>query len=214
MAYGGMKKTTKVIVALLLMPLGVVIPFLSLESHYAPPIKAQAQDSALEQRIKNYKLILTKELLKSELEKIQLRCDVAQTNAETIAARVDKVQKDRSVAYDIILKRLNAIQKRLSAQAFETSSLEENIQVLDGKISDFNNTMSDYSQTLDDLVALDCKADPSAFRATLLTARKHHDRLLPMVGDIRTYITNTIKPTLQQIRKQIESGNTVGGEKL
>lgn len=205
-------KLGKVLVTLLLLPAAVIVPVLSLESHYAPPTQAQTQpDSAQAQRITAYKAQLKEEVRETEQVRIRLRCGVAQGNAKNLATRLANVQKTRNTAYDKILGDLNVLLGRLEKQAYETTALKENITILQAKVDDYKTKMNDYYTTVNDLATLDCNADPVAFVATLQAARKAHEAVQPQIADIRAYITNTVKPTLVQVRDQIAAGRTVGG---
>ncbi len=205
-------KWGKVLITLLLLPAAIIVPVLSLESHYAPPTQAQTQpDASQTQRVSNYKSALGREVTNAELAKMKLRCSVAQTNAKSLASRLATVQKNRNAAYDSILKSLNTLLASLQAQAFETSALQENIASLQAKVDTFKIDMNNYYQAVNDLGTVDCASDPLAFIAALQAARKSHDAVLPQVADIRATIANTIKPTLTQIRTQLANGQTVGG---
>jgi molecular chaperone GrpE (heat shock protein) len=121
------------------------------------------------------------------------------------------VQKNRNAAYDKILKDLNTLVVKLDNQAFETTALKENIAVLQGKVDSYKTNMNNYQLAVTDMATVDCAADPLAFISALQAARKAHEAVLPQITDIRAYVTNTIKPSLQQIRVQIGSGQTTGG---
>jgi len=211
MTQEGIRKGLKVLIIAILLPVGIIVPFLSLESHHTNIPIVQAQ-SSLEQRTENYKKNIRDRVPESELSRITLRCSVAQTNAKNISSRIATVQSTRVEAYDEILKKLNDMLTKLEVQAFETTKLKDNIGVLTQKITEFKANMAGYKQAVDDLNAIDCTKDPLSFKAALITARNHHAKLSILVGDIRTYIANTIKPTLKQVRGQIEKGQTVGGE--
>lgn len=205
-------KLGKVLVTLLLLPAAVIVPVLSLESHYAPPIQAQTQpDSAQATRIKAYKAELVEEIKKGEQDKIRLRCSVAQANAKILATRLAGVQKKRGEAYDKILGDLNVLLGKLEKQAYETTALKENITALQTKVDTYKTGMNNYYLAVNDLATIDCPNDPVAFAAALQASRKAHQAVQPQMTDIRAYITNTVKPTLVQVREQIAAGRTVGG---
>ncbi|MCA9334230.1 hypothetical protein KC963_04230 [Candidatus Saccharibacteria bacterium] len=205
-------KWGKVLITLLLLPAAVIVPALSLESHYAPSIQAQTQpDSAQAQRVADYKAGLGREVPLSEQNRIKLRCAVAQGNAKTLASRLSEVRTKRAEAYDSIMKSLNELAVKLENQAFETSALQENIDTLQTKMDTFKVNMGNYYIVVNDLATVDCANDPAAFVATLDAARKANAAVQPQLADIRGYITNTVKPTLAGIRQQIEDGQTVGG---
>ena len=205
-------KLGKVLVTLLLLPAAVIVPVLSLESHYAPPTQAQTQpDSAQAARIKAYKAELVEEIKKGEQDKIRLRCSVAQANAKILATRLAGVQKKRGEAYDKILGDLNVLLGKLEKQAYETTALKENITTLQTKVDTYKTGMNNYYLAVNDLATIDCPTDPVAFAAALQASRKAHQAVQPQMTDIRAYITNTVKPTLVQVREQIAAGRTVGG---
>jgi hypothetical protein len=205
-------KLGKVLVTLLLLPAAVIVPVLSLESHYAPPTQAQTQpDSAQAARIKAYKAELVEEIKKGEQDKIRLRCSVAQANAKILATRLASVQKKRGEAYDKILGDLNVLLGKLENQAYETTALKENITTLQTKVDTYKTGMNNYYLAVNDLATIDCPTDPVAFAAALQASRKAHQAVQPQMTDIRAYITNTVKPTLVQVREQIAAGRTVGG---
>lgn len=205
-------KWGKVLVTLLLLPAAVIVPILSLESHYAPPTQAQTQtDSAQAKRVAAYKAALGRKISNAELARVKLRCAVAQGNSKGLATRLAAVQKNRIAAYDAILKNLNNLVTKLDNQAYETTALKENIATLQAKVDSFKANMKSYYQAVNDMANVDCANDPAAFVAALQAARKDHEAVQPQLADIRAYITNTIKPTLKQIRSQLESGQTTGG---
>lgn len=203
----------RAVTAYLFLFIGVIIPYLSFSAVSAAPVQAQiTEKSTLSERIKTYKAGIKTKIASNAQAKIVLHCSVAQENAKTLTTRMKTVEKNRNTAYANITKQLNTLLKRLDNQAYEITSLKDNITVLEGKTTDFKTSMAGYTQTLDDLSNMDCKKDPLAFIGALQTARKYHEKILPMITDIREYITNTIKPSLVQVRQQIESGNTTGGD--
>jgi len=205
-------KWGKILATVILLPAAVIVPVLSLESHYAPATQAQTQpDNAQTQRITAYRAALGREVTAAEQARIKLRCSVAQTNAKTLATRLSTVQKNRTAAYDKILNNLNTLVTNLEKQAFETTALKENVAMLQTKVDSFKANMSNYQLAVSDMASVDCANDPAAFVAALQAARQAHEALLPQITDIRAYITNTIKPTLVQIRAQIADGQTTGG---
>ncbi len=197
----------------LFLLVSVIIPYISFDTGFAATTQAETTEkSTLSERIKTYKAGIKTKIANNAQTKIALHCSVAQENTKTLTTRMKIVEKKRNAAYSNITKQLNTLLKRLDNQAYETTSLKDNITVLEGKTTDFKTSMAGYTQSLDDLSTMDCKKDPLAFIGALQAARKSHEKILPMITDIREYITNTIKPSLVQVRQQIESGNTTGGD--
>ena len=205
-------KSGKVLATILLLPLAIIVPILSLESHYAAPTQAQTQtDSAMTTRITAYKAVLGREVLPAEQQRIVLRCAVTQANAKTLAKRLESVEKNRNTAYDKILKDLNTLATDLDKQAFETTTLKTNIATLQNQVDSFKTNMNNYHLAVSDLANMDCAGDPIGFISALQAARKAHQAVIPNISEIRSTITNTIKPNLEQIRGQVEIGQTTGG---
>ncbi len=197
---------------ILLLPAAVIVPVLSLESHYAPPIQAQTRpDPAQAERVSKYKAALGREVNNAEQTRMRLRCAVAQANAKALADRLATAQQNRNAAYDAILTKLDELVGRLDEQAFEITALQNNVTTLRRKIDSYKKNMNNYQLAVSDMATVDCSADPTAFIAALEAARKSHQAVLPEIPDIRAYITNTIKPSLTQVRGQIQSGQTTGG---
>lgn len=214
MSNGVNNKRLKILAVLLLLPMSVLVPVLSIDGHNSPDISVNAQsDRSLEQRKQEYRREITQDLNRSEEQRIIQRCNAVQTNLKVLNERLVMVKNNRTEAYDSILEQLNSLTQRLNDQAYETSQLEANIDTLTGKVTTFKNGISSYQQTVEDLTKINCQQEPDTFQAALIVARRHHAGLIPQAGDIRGYVVNTIKPTLFQIRGVIEDGQTTGGIK-
>lgn len=205
MSDGGINKVIKIVAVLLLLPLSVVIPTLSLESYYAPPTSAQTTDAELEKRKETYKASLKEELTTAVQQRIKLRCLAVQTNIKALNVRVETIQTKRGEAYDRVLTKLDALTTKLESKAYDTTSLKENTALLTTKVDAYKAAMEEYSQAVEDLTVIDCSADPTSFKAALEVARTKHQELITSVRDIREFITNTIKAQLQTIRADFVS---------
>ncbi len=209
MSNGGMNKFIKIVAVMLLLPLSVVIPTLSLESYYTLPTSAQTTtDASLEDRKEAYKAALKEELSTAVQQRIKLRCLAVQTNIKALNVRVETVQTKRGAAYEKILTKLNDLTTKLEAQAYDTTSLKANIATLSAKVDEYKAAMTEYSQAVDDLTVIDCAQDPTSFKAALETARTQHEELVGIVRDIREMVANTIKPQLQTIRAEFVKSET------
>src|SRR5690606_1578928 len=205
MSDGGINKFIKVVAVLLLLPLSVVIPTLSLESYYAPQTSAQTPtDAALEKRKESYKAKLKDELSASAQQRIKVRCLAVQTIIKALNVRVEGIKTKRGQAYDNIVNRLKELSEGLDAQAYDTTTLNENITELSGKIDAYKTSIDTYKQAVEDMTVIDCSQDPTSFKAALEVARTEHAKLVTQVADIRTYIVNTLKPQLQNIKASLE----------
>lgn len=211
MSDGGMNKKLKILLAIILLPLSVVIPVMSMDSHYYAQTSAQAADSSLAARIQEYKDKLKAEVTKTQQDRLKLGCSVVQANIKNLDGKLGDVKTAHTEAYDNILKSLNDLLAKLDAQGYNSTDLQAAVSVLSDKIDAFKTEMDSYKQAADDLTVIDCTQDPTSFKAALESARASHDSLGTSVSDIRTYIANTIKPLLKTTRTQIESGDNTGG---
>lgn len=188
---------------------GTAAAFLVLLSMLASAQMVHAQNTTLQQRLDQYKTaraINTKENAKS----IQAHCVIAQAKLKDLQAHVAGVQKVRGDAYKNITDLLADLQTKLNNQAFEITSIKAVSDTYNNKVGDYTSNLSAYKQALDDSVAVDCVKDPYGFKGALETARLYHDRMVPSITDIRSYLTNTVKPSLTNIKTALESGDTTG----
>lgn len=204
-----MDKRIKIIAAIVMLPLSIVVPVflaqtVALDSH------VYAQQDTLQTRVEAYKAKLSQAPSQAELNRLKLRCSVAQTVFKNLQTRVGTVQEKRVAAYDGVNKNLTDLDMALKAKSIDTAKLDSQIKELETKMTAFKDDMKSYKQAVEDSAAVDCAADPLALRASLEVARADHQRLVTNVADIRTYVNNTIKPTLGQIKTDLQAQAAAG----
>jgi hypothetical protein len=170
---------------------------------------AKAQDANLQTRIEQYKKDRGTNP-RENVRTLQARCVIAQATLKNLQPHVASVQKTRGDAYKNISDLLSSLHDKLDNQAFNTTTLMSVMDVYNGKVTEYTTNLNAYKQALDDSVNVDCVKDPYGFKAALDTARMYHDRLVPNITDIRSYVTNTIKPSLENVKTTLESGDTTG----
>lgn len=206
-------KLIKIVAVMVLLPLAVAVPLIGFEGGVNHSIHAQTQSESLQQRIANYKKSSKKKITGSDEKKIQQRCSVVKANLKNLSTRVKTVRTNRNASYVEIEKQLDTLYDRLEVQAFETTELKSNLDVLYSKMADFRSSSKNYEQALADMDDIDCTKKPIDFIVTLDAARRYQTELITLVADIRSEVANTIKPSLLKVKKQIQDGQTVGGEK-
>lgn len=204
-----MNKKFKVLIIAILLPLGVLVPALSMHSYYLPVSSAQNQETgSLKSRKERYKKIVeSEEFSTTEEDRIRIRCLAVQTNIKALNQRLNAVQKRRAKVYDSIISRLSTVAEGASEQGVGVKSLNQEIDAFSGKVSTYKSTMSDYTQAVADMTNIDCREDPVSFRGALEEARIKHAELITQVIDIREYVENTLKPVLQQVRDALAASN-------
>lgn len=199
-----MDKRIKIIVAGALLPLSIIAPVFTVDAVLTDGhVQAQSMNLELKTRISQYKKFVDTTMSKSQLERFQLRCGIAQTVVRDLIPRIETVQKQRSTVYNTILTHLEDLIEKLKAQKIDTKEFNTRVALLKEKIKDYDNQMTNYKQAVSDIAAMKCENDPQGFKAALEIARRSHAKLMILVVDIRIYITNTIKPSLMLIREDL-----------
>lgn len=174
------------------------------------------------ERLEKHKTEFRIKLSDTEHARIKGRCKQAQGGGiKSLDGRTHGIETSRSKVHANLLNRLNKLVEKLKAKGVDTAELESEIAVLKTKIETFKTDLAVYKQDMADLKEMDCAADPDAFKAALEAARKSRLKVHQDVKDIRSYVKETIKPTLQEIRAQLEEKdkpesntvtNSTGGE--
>jgi uncharacterized protein involved in exopolysaccharide biosynthesis len=165
--------------------------------------KVETENHTMEDRITKFKTDFKVKLATAEAARIKLKCVGAQGVVGTLNTKFGNSITVRTQAYTELQKNLDKLVTRLKAKNVDTTTLESQITELKAKITTYTTDLTAYKQALTDLKAVDCKTDPDGFQAALLAARSAHDKLVTDVTAIRTYLTGTIKPTLQTIKQQL-----------
>ena len=144
-----------------------------------------------------------------EVEGIKSKCKPAQLKVKDVGDKTELRVKDRSRAYAEVATKLSETVAKLKAKGVVTTTLEQEIVLLNTKIALFATDLVTYKTALSDLKLHDCVTDPTGFKAFLETARTAHTKLIADAADIKAYIKNTIKPTLLEIRTALEAQEKV-----
>ena len=160
-------------------------------------------------RVEEYKKTLKEALTTAVKTRIMERCVAAQAIVKTKITNNSAITTARTAAYNEVVKDLQAIVTKAASATnpADTTTLQANITVLQTKITTFTTANTTYQQALTDLSVLDCKTDPTAFKAALEVARTDQLAVLTSAKDIRTYLTGTVKDTLKELKTKLDSAN-------
>jgi chromosome segregation ATPase len=170
----------------------------------ATPSQSVDDSASLQKRLDNRKNELKVKLTAVEQQKIQLKCKASQGNISSLKGRINGIETSRTNVHRELVDRLTKLGDKVKAQNVDITELQKEIDALKSQISTFDTDLAAYKQAVSDLTAMDCAKDPTAFKASLLAARAAHDKVAIDAKNIRSYVNDTIKPTLQQLRKQLE----------
>jgi hypothetical protein len=199
-----MRKFLKVFTFTILLPLSIAVPVniaqtITLDSHI------YAQANTMQKRIDAYKQKLTTSPGQSDLNRLKLRCSGVQNVLGGVNTRSTNAQKKRTEAYTKINTTLDELTKVLKEQNIETTKLETQSKELRAKTDAFAKTQAAFTTAVKDAAEIKCDQDPLALRAAIQEARNLQSQLLTQAADIRTYVTNVLKPTLKQLRAELVS---------
>lgn len=153
----------------------------------------------IKERIAEKKLALEEKITAAQTARIQKRCQAAQTILKKVETRVTERSEKHQTRYDALVSKLTGISERLQAQQVDTTKLDIQIVVVKEKIATYDAASSAYLSAIATTRDMDCQSDPSEFKASLETLREQRAEVVTSIKDIRTYVIETVKPTLQGI---------------
>jgi hypothetical protein len=143
----------------------------------------------------------------AEERRLNMRCKASQGKMRSLEGRIQGIETSRTRVYGNLLSRLNSLAERLEAQGLDVAELNEHVGELGEMIDEFNAQLAEYKQVVADMAAMDCEEDPEAFKASLEEARVLLGDLRNHSREVRAYVLETIKPTLQALKAQLEESS-------
>lgn len=176
----------------------------------SPPTETEKPLSAdelkqLQTRLEKRKAELKIKLTNAEKLSIQNKCKAAQGFVSSVKGRVKGIETSRTEVYGNILDHLTDLSAKLKNKGIDTKTLDGEITTLQDKIQTFNTDLATYKQAVSDLAAMDCKADADGFKASLQAARTALETVNKDSQAVRSYVKDTIKPSLKTIRGELET---------
>lgn len=169
------------------------------------------------QRLIDRKTRLKTVLTAAETAKLKLKCVPSQTGSlRSLSGRIQGIETSRREVHKNLVNRLEKLVEKLKVKNVDTAELEAEIVVLKAKIATFDANLSLYKQAITDLKSMGCVTDPVSFKASLETARTLRETLVMDSAAIKSYVKDTIKPTIKAIRTalaatELKSTDTTGG---
>ncbi len=160
--------------------------------------------AALLKRLEERKAALKTKLTNAEQLRLKSKCKASQGNLSSLKGRINGIETSRTNVYRELVERLTKLSGKLKEKGADTSQLDSQISELKTKIDSFNSDLASYKEAVSDLAAMDCVQDPTAFKASLDTARTARQKVSDDAAAIKAYVKDTIKPTLQQLRASLE----------
>lgn len=152
-------------------------------------------------RVAKYKVSLRY----AEKVRIQNRCVAAQAKIGAVQKKLEGIRSDRPQIYGAFADNLSPLAERFQTFGLDTQALEDSIAGLKERTQTYATVLKEYGQAIDDTAALDCKANPENFKASLEDARAQLGAVQAAAAAIREQVKNVIKPELQLLRQQLDS---------
>lgn len=166
----------------------------------------EQQKKELSERIQKRKSEAKAKLNYTQEKRLKSRCKNAQGLVRSVGSRVKGVETSRGKVHTNLVDRLKSLETKLKSKGVDTTTLQSQITELEAKIATFNADLAVYKQAVSDLGNIEgCTADPAAFKASLEAARSALTKVREDAVAIRSYVKDTIKPTLKEIRAQLEA---------
>ena len=163
-------------------------------------------DVDLLRRLTDRKTSLKTKLTTAEQTRVKSKCVPSQTGSlKLLSGRIKGIETSRKETHKNLLSRLDKLIEKLKVKNVDTTELEAEIVVLKTKIATFDADLVLYKQAITDLKSMDCVADPVSFKASLETARTLKQTVATDSESIKSYVNDTIKPTLKIIRTALET---------
>lgn len=192
----------------------IVISSLITGSMLIVPVMARAatnppatQTETINERVTKYKKSLKTQPTVAEQAKLKANCKAAQVKGRILTTQINQKVVARSAAYVAITKKIDDLVTELKASNVNTAELETQRDALQKLITTYGNDLKIYQENIADMNAIDCLTDPVGFKAALEAARTSQATVLKDIKGIRTYINDTIKPTLADIKNNSTNGS-------
>jgi hypothetical protein len=168
---------------------------------------ADTVKTTITERLAQRKAALTTKLTNAQTTRLKARCQAAQVKLQAVSQRAITADTRRSTAYKNIQDTLATLVERVGDQA-DTTELEAALTALGTNVTAYETAATNYKQTLADLGELDCVADPTAFKASLESAKTEQSSMKDAAVAVRAQLQDTIKPLLEALKLNLKAGGT------
>lgn len=172
----------------------------------APTPPASSFDQRLAQRKAERNVALDEKTQK----RLVAVCTGAQGKVRAMQQKNTAALNNRAKIYQQMDAKLWVITGKLKLAEKDTFNLEKQRTALAEKSANFQAASQLYQQSLDDLVVVNCKADPAGFKALVDTARFYRTQLRDQSTGLRNYVINDIKATLGSFAADLQAKPATG----
>lgn len=172
----------------------ITVPVLAIAQQPA----AQAELSArVEQRKQKNKVQLTN----AEATKLGEKCKAAQEKITVATKKIADADKPVQTKYEAHAGRIQKILQKAEVKGVETAQLKKDVDAYNEKYQAMVASVTAFNLSASDLKAIDCKANPTGFKATLQSARAE----LKQVQTLRKELSELSKGSLLESLKNAKT---------
>ena len=161
----------------------------------------------IKKRVNDRKAAARTRVAAAKQARIKNLCQGSQGKLSSIHGRVKGLETSRTQVHQNLVNRLNKASEKLAAQSVDVTTLNEQIAELNTLIEAFQTSLAAYKDALTDVAEMDCAEDAAGFQLSLEAARQARSDTGASSQAIRTYLRDTIKPTLVELRRQLEQAD-------
>ena len=166
-------------------------------------------EKTLDSRYQQYKKDHPNALTKAQLTRLKNLCKPAQIKTKKYTEAAVKKGDKRLKLYQDIVTKLEDVTKKLKEYSGETKpntiELEVKVTELKAKVESFKVDLSTYQVALNDLSSVNCEEFTDTFKAALDEVRDKQKALVTSSTEIKTLITEGIKPELVKIKEALSA---------
>lgn len=161
---------------------------------------ADTDPAKMKERLNERKERLKVRLDNNQIKILAAKCGGAQGKLNSSVARFENSDKPYRVQYQNYVQRVESLQAKLKENNIDTKKLDDEIVVLKQKVETLKSAVENFTQSVSDAKAMDCKADPAAFRAAIDDAKAQGMVLKAARADLEKYVKDTIVPTIKELK--------------
>ena len=173
--------------------------FLCLAASPAVAVDKPSAAAAAKQALTQQK----QQLISEKKEKIEAaKCANIEQKIQSRISKFNAGKVRRISAFNNMKRRLTVLEVKLAAKGYDTSKLKADLAVLNSKIDKFLTDYAANNAALSETKKFACGKSEGEFRAQLLESKDLLATVHADSKDIKEYYANTVKPDLQEIKKQ------------
>lgn len=137
------------------------------------------------------------------------RCENVTRNMSNYQNRFQQGARQFSLGFRQVETNLQQVVARLSnSESVDISQLEAHLATLSSMIADFEAHQTEYQTRLQEVIETACSEDEQSWREVLQSSKTAFRQLKTEADQIRSFIQNTIRPELIQLREQLAQSDS------